>query len=65
MDSRCLHFEIEARQHGGSIATAGFCFLVVLMKPWPNKSPEPTAVGHRSSAVAAHVVSRRWLSFLR
>jgi len=31
----------------------------------PNKSPEPTAVGHRSSAVAAHVVSRRWLSFFR
>ena len=31
----------------------------------PNKSPEPTAVGHRSSAVAVHVVSRRWLSFLR
>jgi len=27
-------------------------------------SPEPlTAVGHRSSAVAAYVVSRRWLSF--
>ena len=31
----------------------------------PNKSPEPTAVGHRSSAVAARVVSRRWLSFFR
>jgi phosphinothricin acetyltransferase len=33
--------------------------------PWPNKSPEPTAVGAVSSAIAVHVVSRRWLSFLR
>ena len=31
----------------------------------PNKSPEPTAVGAGSSAVAVHAVSRRWLSFLR
>jgi len=31
----------------------------------PNKSPEPTAVGAGSSAIAAHVTSRRWLSFLR
>jgi len=31
----------------------------------PNKSPEPTAVGAVSSAIAAHVASRRWLSFLR
>jgi hypothetical protein len=31
----------------------------------PNKSPEPTAVGAVSSAIAVHVVSRRWLSFLR
>jgi hypothetical protein len=31
----------------------------------PNKSPEPTAVGAVSSAVAVHVTSRRWLSFLR
>ena len=31
----------------------------------PNKSPEPTAVGAFSSAVAVHVASRRWLSFLR
>ena len=31
----------------------------------PNKSPEPTAVGAGSSAVAVHVASRRWLSFLR
>jgi hypothetical protein len=32
---------------------------------WLNKSPEPTAVGAVSSAVAVHVASRRWLSFLR
>jgi hypothetical protein len=31
----------------------------------PNKSPEPTAVGAGSSAIAVHVTSRRWLSFLR
>jgi len=30
-----------------------------------NKSPEPTAVGAVSSAVAVHVASRRWLSFFR
>jgi hypothetical protein len=28
-------------------------------------SPEPTAVGAGRSAVAVHVKSRRWLSFLR
>ena len=32
---------------------------------WPNKSPEPTAVGAFSSAVAVHAASRRWLSFFR
>ncbi len=32
---------------------------------WPNKLPEPTAVGAVSSAVAVQVTSRRWLSFLR
>jgi len=30
-----------------------------------NKSPEPTAVGACSSAIAVHVASRRWLSFFR
>jgi len=30
-----------------------------------NKSPEPTAVGAGSSAVAVRVESRRWLSFFR
>jgi hypothetical protein len=31
----------------------------------PNQSPEPSAVGAISSAIAAHVASRRWLSFFR
>jgi len=35
------------------------------MTMWPNKSPEPTAVGAVRSAVAVHATSRRWLSFLR
>ena len=30
----------------------------------PDKSPQPTAVGALSSAVAVHVASRRWLGFL-
>jgi len=36
-----------------------------IMKPWPNKSPEPTAVGAVSSAVAVHAAIRRRLSFFR
>jgi len=32
---------------------------------WPNKSPEPTAVGAVRSAVAVHIASRRRLSFFR
>jgi hypothetical protein len=35
------------------------------MKPSPNQSPEPTAVGAVSSAVVVHAASRRWLSFFR
>jgi len=35
------------------------------MSQWPNKSPEPTAVGAVSSAIAVHAASRRWLSFFR
>jgi hypothetical protein len=31
----------------------------------PNQSPEPTAVGAGSSAIAVHATSRRWLSFFR
>ena len=45
----------------------GMMVLVILSMTisWPNKSPEPTAVGAVSSAVAVHVASRRWLSFFR
>jgi hypothetical protein len=39
-------------------------FLVVANSQ-PNQSPEPTAVGAVSSAIAVHVANRRWLSFLR
>jgi hypothetical protein len=38
---------------------------VTLRSTFANKSPEPTAVGAFSSAVAVHVADRRWLSFLR
>ena len=40
-------------------------FLSAATASWPNKSPEPTAVGACSSAVAVHAASRRWLSFFR
>jgi hypothetical protein len=40
-------------------------FIMDFTSLMPNKSPEPTAVGAGSSAVAVHVASRRWLSFLR
>jgi hypothetical protein len=36
-----------------------------LRSDMPNMSPEPTAVGSVSSAVAVHAAGRRWLSFLR
>ena len=39
-------------------------FVLSVYQP-PNKSPEPTAVGAFSSAVAVHAASRRWLSFFR
>ena len=38
------------------------CEVSIRLMP---KSSEPTAVGAVSSAVAVHVASRRWLSFLR
>jgi hypothetical protein len=52
---------------GSSIALDfifGYVFECRMIYP-PNKSPEPTAVGAVSSAVAVHVTSRRWLSFFR
>jgi hypothetical protein len=41
------------------------CLVSYDTKMQPNKSPEPTAVGAVSSAIAVHATSRRWLSFLR
>jgi hypothetical protein len=41
----------------------GILLLCSRMKR-PNKSPEPTAVGALRSAVAVHITSRRWFSFL-
>jgi hypothetical protein len=38
--------------------------FVIVSQP-PNKTPEPTADGAVSSAIAAHAASRRWLSFFR
>jgi hypothetical protein len=40
-------------------------FIMDFTSLMPNKSPEPTAVGACRSAVAVHIASRRWLSFLR
>jgi len=40
-------------------------FLMQIDTVWPNKSPEPTADDALGSAIAVHVASRRWLSFLR
>jgi hypothetical protein len=40
-------------------------FIMDFTSLMPNQSPEPTAVGTVSSAVAVHIASRRWLSFLR
>ena len=39
--------------------------ICLMTDQWPNKSPEPTAVGAVRSAIAVHVTSRRWLSFFR
>ena len=51
---------------------SGHCILFIVLcvpyfdiESWPNKSPEPTAVGACSSAIAVHAASRRWLSFFR
>jgi hypothetical protein len=50
-----------------SVSSLFFVSLLVMgfIATRPNKSPEPTAVGAVCSAVAVHVASRRWLSFLR
>lgn len=43
---------------------SGRRYLVDMRDVWPKKSQEPADVGAPSSAVSAHVTSRRWLSFL-
>ena len=48
-------------QHFLCAGSYRFCYWLS-MTTTPNKSPEPTAV---AAAVAIHVTSRRWLSFLR
>ena len=40
-------------------------FIMDFTSLLPNKSPEPTAVGAVSSAIAVHAASRRWLSYFR
>ena len=56
-----------ARRASAEPSFRRFDFMMLGLKDsqWPNKSPEPTAVGAGRSAIAVHVVSRRWLSFLR
>jgi hypothetical protein len=56
------HFEQTYNYKDGKTVTYGG---TVELKKQPNKSPEPTAVGAVSSAIAVHVASRRWLSFCR
>ena len=55
------HFEQTWDTDGKPVTYGGD----VELKKQPNKSPEPTAVGAGSSAIAVHVASRRWLSFFR
>jgi hypothetical protein len=40
-------------------------FIMDFTSLMPNKSPEPTAVGAVSSAIAVHAANQRWLSFFR
>jgi hypothetical protein len=55
----------EARQVLAMIKALSLADFGVQPPGSPNKSPEPTAVGAGSSAIAVHVTGRRWLSFLR
>ena len=55
--------QVRSRQMGERLDLPDF--IMDFTSLMPNNSPEPTAVGAVSSAVAVHVASRRWLSFLR
>ncbi len=61
------HFRGVIQRVTEVIQFTGVFFVCYLLsrKMTPNKSPEPTAVGAVSSAVAVHAASRRWLSFFR
>jgi len=60
---RVIH--IFSRHYFSPMLLSGLRDTMPKLDLWPNKSPEPTAVGAVSSAIAVHVASRRWLSFLR
>jgi hypothetical protein len=59
-----LHWFVLVFSEGHRVGISQ-CFHILFVEPWPNKTPEPTAVGVLSSAIAVHVASRRWLSFFR
>ena len=61
---RYCRFDIFVVSHSLDGFLLSSLIFVMTDQP-PNKSPEPTADGAFSSAVAVHVASRRWLSFLR
>jgi hypothetical protein len=69
MDSPDSESELEVtlghrfRCHGFGFSL--FHIFMSVHELLPNKSPEPTAVGAGSSAIAVHAASRRWLSFFR
>src|ERR1035437_386856 len=62
-----FHILINGVESKSQVDLERFCpwIMGLVVTHRPNKSPEPTAVGACSSAVAVHVASRRWLSFLR
>jgi hypothetical protein len=65
-DSRRGIFIIGTVMLAMLVLVHSFFFLFIqTVAMLPNKSPEPTAVGACSSAVAVHATSRRWLSFFR
>jgi len=52
------------RRRGRYLAIMASTFCQA-MNDQPDESPEPTAFGACRSAVAVHVASRRWLTYLR
>jgi len=62
--AKMVQAAFDGRQHFLCAGSYAFCYWLS-MTATPNKSPEPTAVGAVSSAIAVHVAGRRWLSFFR